>query len=249
MPYLNINSNKIYYHSTGQGTPIIFLHNGFYSSATWENIRNVFAQYFKVIEYDRLGYGQSSKVDELHDDLVLDGVIELENIVNKLNLEKFNILGHCLGGAIGLKYALKHPEKVIKIVAESVGFYSTEETLRKTDWSLIDYEYLDEVLKNNLEKMHGKEYMVKVWNMMKNYRKSYIMSKNYDIRNDLKKLKTPILIINGDRDYYFDINYPTQIYKMLKNNAQLFIAPNAGHDVHVDTGELFIQSVIKFFKE
>src|SRR5436305_8744364 len=63
---------RLWYEAKGQGSPIVFLHDGLVSSAGWDEPFNVLAVYFRVIRYDRRGFGRSeapkgpySDVDDL----------------------------------------------------------------------------------------------------------------------------------------------------------------------------------------
>ena len=145
----------IFYKKTGNGPVVIFLHNGFYSSLTWDLVRTGFASNFTVIEYDRLGYGRSSHIESLDYDIVEHGVSELEEFVNELGISDFMLVGHCAGGAIAALYTIKHPEKVKKLVLESVGYYGDIKTLLKTDMTFKKYKAIERSLKNILAEMHG----------------------------------------------------------------------------------------------
>jgi len=248
MPYLNINDHKIFYNKTGNGEPIIFLHNGFYSTMTWDGIRDKFAQEYMVIDYDRFGYGRSDHFINIDVDIVEEGVKELEEVVDKLKLDKFYLCGHCLGGAIALLYAIKHPDKIKKIVAESVGYFSDTKLLVKSDWTFQPFKAMDRYLRKELKRMHGEEYSKEFWGIIRDYDKTYIMADDYSILDRIKKVKCPVFIMNGDRDFYFDVEHPVKAYKKIKD-SRLWIIPKCGHDPHVEHKDTFIEQVLSFLKE
>lgn len=249
MPYIKINEHDIYYNDSGSGEAVIFLHNGFYSTTTWDGLRDRFAENYRVIDYDRAGYGMSTNLDCLEGDIVEHGVAELEALVTALGLERFHLVGHCIGGAIAFLYTVKHPDKVIKLVAEAVGYYGDDRSLFKSDMTFIPFEQIDGGLRATLKEMHGEGYARKFWENISNHHESYIMSADYDIRPRIKKVKCPVFIISGDRDFYFEVEIATAVYKKLKRNARLWILPNTGHDVHIEQETDFIRQVMGFLGE
>lgn len=249
VPYIKINEHEVYYNDSGSGEAVIFLHNGFYSTTTWDGVRAQFAADYRVIDYDRAGYGRSSNLDSLEGDMVETGVAELEALVSHLGLERFHLVGHCIGGAIAFLYTVNHPEQVIKLVAEAVGYYGDDRSLLKTDMTFIPFDEIDGGLRSTLKEMHGEGYARKFWENISAHNESYIMSADYDIRGRIKKVKCPTLIISGDRDFYFEAEIATSIYKKLRRTARLWILPNTGHDVHLEQPEDFIKQVLTFLRE
>ena len=248
MPIIKVNNKNIYYNIQGNGDPLILLHDGFYNTTSWDPVREKLSKYFTVIDYDRFGYGKSDKLTKkIKDDLIDLYVKELEIIVNKLNLKKFYLCGHCLGGAIALIYTIRNPEKVYKIIAESVGYFSDKKILVKVDFTFCPFDMINKKLKKILIKMNGEKYARKFWEIISDYDLTYIMSDNYNILNEVKKIKCPVLIINGDHDIYFDVEHPIKAFKTIKN-SKLWIVPDTNHIPHIEKKEEFINNVIKFIK-
>lgn len=246
MAIIKLQGKDINYNVKGRGYPVIFLHNGFYSTATWDTVRDDFAGNFKVIDYDRFGYGNSDKYETgLEGDIVEEGVKELSCFIEELGLDTVMLCGHCLGGAIALSYAYHNPHKVTKIVAESVGYFSDYKLLVKSDWTFQKYDEIHPALRNYLIEMHGNEYSKKIWGILCDYKDGYIMNEDYSMLDKLKKITCPVLVINGDRDFYFDVKHALAGYKKLKN-ARLWIVPDTGHDVHVESKKYFIDVVTDF---
>ncbi|HNZ26088.1 MAG TPA: alpha/beta hydrolase [Spirochaetota bacterium] len=245
MSYIKLKNGNVYYEIFGEGEPLIFLHNGFYSSYTWSGVVKRLSRYNKAIVYDRFGYGRSDKYGSIDGDIVDKGVEELAEFIDALNLPKVNLLGHCLGGAIALLYSLKEPDRVCKIIAESVGYYSDHKLEIKTDWTFRPYDEIPHDLRDYLVAMHGEDYSKTFWDLIRTYRDGYIMNPDYNILNSIKNIKIPVLIMNGDRDFYFDIEHPLCARKKLKN-SQFCVIPGAGHDVHADKPEEFCLAVETF---
>jgi len=246
MGYIEINNYKIYYNINGNGYPLILLHDGFYSTETWDTVREQLSKKFMVIDYDRYGYGKSSHIETFEDEIIEFSTKELKEFVNKLELKEFYLCGHCLGGAIAINYAIKNQNRVKKLILESVGLYSDNLIQVKCDWVFKPFEDLDNGFRDTLIKMHGDSlYSKTFWNIIRDDKKSYIMNRNYDFRDKVKKLKMPVFFIYGDSDFYFDIEHAITGFKLLKR-SNLWISPNTNHIVHIEKSENFIENVINF---
>ena len=248
MSKIKINDYFVNYNISGSGPCLILLHDGFYSTQSWDGVRADLARHFTVIDYDRFGYGKSTHLEEFDDLIIEFGVRELEEFVSKLELKQFFLCGHCLGAAVSLVYAAKNPEKVLKIIAESVGMHTDPKILNKCDWIFQPFEYLAKDFQAELIKMHGEEYAKILWHFIRNHKRSYIMNENYDIRQKVRKIKSPIFFIYGDRDFYFDLDHAKGAYKLFRQ-SQLWIVPNTNHVAHREKKEDFLKNVIRFLSD
>jgi pimeloyl-ACP methyl ester carboxylesterase len=250
MGIIEINQKQIFFNDTGRGMPVVLLHNGFYSSKTWDGVRPRLAGRFRVIDYDRVGYGNSSPFtgSEKDEDFVSTGVDELESLMDTLQIDVCHLVGHCLGGAVALLYAGRHPDRVDRVVAASVGYFGDLKSVVKTDLTFVPLSQVPPALKGQMAAMHKEAYLGTFWSVLSNNHVTYIATESYDIRPTVEKLSCPILMINGDRDYYFDVDHPYGVYKKIQKNASLWIVPNCGHDVHHKYPEEFARQVAAFLE-
>ena len=249
MPHININSNKIHYNIRGEGSPLILLHDGFYNTTSWDSVRKELSKHYLVIDYDRFGYGESDRYTKSMTENLIDiNVNELEILLESLNLDKVYLCGHCLGGAVAVRYTLNHPDKVIKLIAESTGFFWDHKLGIKSDWTFKPFDMIDPALKKDLVSMNGEEYARKFWEIISNYKNAYIMSEDYDILHELKNIGCPTFLISGDRDFYFDIEHTLKAFKKIKT-CELWVVPNTGHTPHKEAKEEFVVNVVKFLSK
>jgi len=76
----------------------------------------------RLIFYDPLGTGYSSKVDKelSYSEYMQDSVNQVQQVISSVkDLDKFSIFGHGLGASIAIQFADKYPEKVLSLVLES----------------------------------------------------------------------------------------------------------------------------------
>jgi pimeloyl-ACP methyl ester carboxylesterase len=98
------------YTEQGKGKTIVLLH-GFTESLTiWDSFSEILSKKYRVICVDLPGHGKSPCLGEVH--LMEDMAEAVDNIINKLKLNPFLIVGHSMGGYVALSYAKLHTEKV-----------------------------------------------------------------------------------------------------------------------------------------
>jgi pimeloyl-ACP methyl ester carboxylesterase len=133
---------KIHYSVQGQGDPVILIH-GLYSSGrvNWDSpgVSAFLAKHFQVITLDCRGHGQSDK-PQAEDAYGINMVEDVIRLMDHLKIQKARVAGYSMGGAIGLKLIVTHPERVNRLVLCAMGwrkpgtplyrFWETEKTER-----------------------------------------------------------------------------------------------------------------------
>jgi pimeloyl-ACP methyl ester carboxylesterase/DNA-binding CsgD family transcriptional regulator len=117
---------KIAYAVSGEGPPLVRVANWLthleldWQSTIWSHWFRELSRDNTLIRYDLRGSGLSERIV---DDLTLDAwVQDLEAIINDIGIEKFDLLGLCQGGGIAMAYAVKHPDRINKLIL--YGSYS-----------------------------------------------------------------------------------------------------------------------------
>ncbi len=114
---------------TGSGPPVYMAHGIGSRKEMWQPIMAGLADRFTCVAYDQRGHGESpiTPVPFGLDDLVDD----LEALRQKLGHDRIHVMGHSLGGQIGPRYALRHPDSTASVVALSTAAGRTDEDRRK----------------------------------------------------------------------------------------------------------------------
>jgi pimeloyl-ACP methyl ester carboxylesterase/DNA-binding winged helix-turn-helix (wHTH) protein len=117
---------RIAYASTGSGPPLVKAANWLthldleWDSPIWAHWIDALSAHHHLIRYDERGCGMS---DWDVRDISLDAWVEdLELVVDSVGLDRFPLLGLSQGGAVALAYAVRHPERVSRVVL--VGAYA-----------------------------------------------------------------------------------------------------------------------------
>src|SRR6201987_3248225 len=111
---------RLAWASTGEGPPLVKASNWLthldfeWGSPIWQHWWTELSKHHRVIRYDERGNGMSQRdVPEVSFDT---WVRDLETVVDAAGLDSFTLLGISRGGAIAIAYAVKHPDRVSKLV-------------------------------------------------------------------------------------------------------------------------------------
>jgi proline-specific peptidase len=112
--FADVNGIKICYEIKGKGDPVLLVHGFSDRKEHWRAQFHTLSEYFKVIRFDNRGAGKSDRPDMSYTmELFAD---DIAGLLDFLHIEKVNIIGHSLGGMIVQNFALKYPQRIIKIV-------------------------------------------------------------------------------------------------------------------------------------
>ena len=117
--YAKVNGVNLYYEIHGTGRPLVLLHGGLGSGEMFGPVLTQLAQNRQVILPDLQGHGRTADVDRPIDHrLMADDIAAL---IDALKLDKPDLVGYSLGGGVALFAAVKHPEKVRRLVLVSAN--------------------------------------------------------------------------------------------------------------------------------
>ena len=100
----------------GEGFPLLLVHGFTGSSLDWIDVVEPLTRGRSVITLDHRGHGESLNTGDAatysFDQLVAD----MSGLVDRLELDQFDLLGHSMGGIVAMRYTLLHPERVRSLV-------------------------------------------------------------------------------------------------------------------------------------
>jgi epoxide hydrolase 4 len=119
--YAEVNKVRLHYVSAGEGEPIMFLHGFPEFWYAWKDQIAEFGKNYQVVAPDMRGYNLSDKpteVDQYHINILVDDVLGL---ADSLGWEKFTLVAHDWGGFVAWWFAIKHPERLARLVIINIG--------------------------------------------------------------------------------------------------------------------------------
>jgi pimeloyl-ACP methyl ester carboxylesterase len=108
--FATVNDTQLYYETAGAGAPLVLLHAGIADCRMWNAQFEVFAQQYRVIRYDRRGYGKSPLPagDFSHRR-------DLYELLRFLQIDHAHLIGSSYGGSTALDFAREHPALVASL--------------------------------------------------------------------------------------------------------------------------------------
>jgi pimeloyl-ACP methyl ester carboxylesterase len=119
--YASVNGLNMYYEVHGSGgVPVVLLHGAYMFTGAMQPLLSDLARSRQVIAVDLQGHGRTADVDRpLRYEQMADDVAAL---MDHLGINQADIVGYSMGGGVGLQLAIRHPERVRKLVAMSAGY-------------------------------------------------------------------------------------------------------------------------------
>lgn len=258
--FIEVKSYNYHYVDEGEGEETLLMVHGNPSwSFMYRNLITEFSKKYRVIAPDHLGCGLSDKPQDFP--YRLDSHIDnLESLVFSLNLEKVTLVLHDWGAAIGMGFAVRHPEKIARlIILNSSAFSMSWLPLRL---SLLRIPWLNDKLVRNFNLyLNASLNMSNQRNLPPIVKKGFkfpyqnyndriaILSFIEDIPIDPEHVsfevlleiehglwmfrETPVCIIWGMKDWHFSYRYLKR-WRLYYPQAQVLQIPDAGHYVLED---------------
>jgi pimeloyl-ACP methyl ester carboxylesterase len=120
--YLYVDGMEVHCRVTGQGEPVLLLHNAQSSLHTWADWTDSLSRKYQVISVDLPGFGLTGPHPRGSYSAFAYASF-LDSLVEKLSLKKFHLAGNGLGAQIAWFYAADHPERLNKLILlDAPGF-------------------------------------------------------------------------------------------------------------------------------
>jgi pimeloyl-ACP methyl ester carboxylesterase len=252
MPFKQINDFNIYYEIYGEGETIIFLHHGFGCTKIWNKIYPSFLEEgFRIVMYDRRGYGQSEGGDDFiefyeSDRYRPESVDELHSIKESLGIGPCHLVGQCEGGVVGIDYVIKYPEDVKTLTVASTQCYSDVPMTELNMIRLVNlFSQLEPDLQAKMIEWHGEPAEIK-YNQFAKQGGAYGIE-FFDLRPILSMVSCPTLILYPDRSSIFDVEQSVAFYRHLPK-GELAVFPRCGHNTYEQRPEDYTHTVLDFMK-
>jgi pimeloyl-ACP methyl ester carboxylesterase len=229
--HVNANGASIWYATYGKGSPVILLHGGLVNSNWWGNQVRALAPHHTVILIDSRGHGRSTRDAKPYSyDLMADDVVA---VCEALKIKKPDIVGWSDGAIIGIDLAIRHPDRIGKIVAygantQTSGMKDDADKTPTFAGALArapkEYEAISPTPKDY---QAFYDQISKMWNEQPNWNDA-----------QLKAITNPILVMDGDHDEIIKREHTEYIAATIPG-AGLLILPNASHFAFLQDPELF----------
>jgi pimeloyl-ACP methyl ester carboxylesterase len=197
--YAPVNGLKMYYEIHGKGEPVVLLHGSFMTltNFNWPEMIAALSKSRQVIAVEMQGHGRTADINR--DFSYANLADDVAAMLDYLKIGKADVIGYSMGGGVAMEVAIRHPQKVRKMVSISAVF-------RDNGWV---QEALDMYPKLTAEAFKGSpieadyKRLSPTPNEFPNFVKRAISMdlKPYDFGAEkLKATSAPIFFIHGDAD-------------------------------------------------
>ncbi|CAD0004299.1 alpha/beta fold hydrolase [Flavobacterium chungangense] len=256
MKTLLYKNTKISYTDSGDGNTIVFLHGFLENKKMWQDYVALFSENYRVITIDLLGHGESDCLGYVHSMEANANVVH--EVLEELHIQKAIIVGHSMGGYVGLAFAELYPKKIQKLVLlnSTSKEDSAEKKLNRTRAiKAVKQNYVNFVSlaianlfsENNRDRLSKEIENVKTEALKTPLQGIVASLEGMKIRKDreslLKQNIFPILLVLGKRDPV--LNYNESISQIDNTSAQL-ISFEDGHMSQIENKEE-LKKVLEIF--
>lgn len=254
------------FHDLGQGFPVLMIHGsgpGVSAYANWRLVMPELARSRRVIAPDMAGFGFTDRLPGAT--YTMDGwVAQAIGLIDALDLAQVDLVGNSFGGALSLALAIRHPERVRRLVlmgAAGVNFELTPaldavwgytpsfENMRKVmDWFAFDRSLVtDELAQLRYEASVRPGFQESYAAMFPAPRQRWVESLASN-EEDIRKLPHETLIIHGREDQVLPLSNSIRLSHLILR-SQLHVYGRCGHWTQIEHAKRFAQLVGNFLAE
>ena len=266
-----INGDSIHYIDVGKGDPVVFVHGSLGDYRTWEAQMDTFAKNHRVIAYSRrFAYPNKQIINDSADYTVIPHAKDLAEFIKALNLEPVHLVGHSYGAFTALLVTTDHPELVRSLALGEPPVMSLLQNVRGGDTMVNNFVTKGiipaaEAFKNNEEEKAVKGFITAVmddslyFSRLPQRTREIMMTNTLETRgsvftknlfppvscDELKKIKTPILLLQGDISPLFLTSIINELDRCLSNKEKATL-PNTSHGLEYENPAEFNKIVLGF---
>ena len=255
MPHITMRDGvSLYVEEAGTGTPIVFIHEYAGDWRTWEPQMRFFSRAHRCVTYSQRGYPPSdvpTDPGKYGQDLAVSDVAAL---LDALKIDKAHIVGHSMGALTALLVGVKYPERCLSVTAAGCGYGSSpdativeqgREASRETakmfetvDFPTAAARYADGATRQTHKNKDPRGFAEFAKMLAEHSPVGHAMTMRevqskrptlWEIQDDLKKFKPPLLVLVGDED---DWCLEASVFiKRTVPTAGLVVIPRSGHTI------------------
>lgn len=229
-------------------SPFVLLHDSLGSVELWRDFPERLAASTgrTVIAYDRLGFGRSdARRDTLAIDFVrTEGVSSLPALKASFGFERAILLGHSVGGGMSVAAAAAMPDMVEAVVTLAAQAFVEDRTTAGIRVAKAQFAAPGQV--ERLARYHGDKsrWVLDAW--IETWLSDAFASWNID--EDLRGLKCPILAIHGETDEYGSRAHPERIGRLAASFSDVHLLNGCGHFPHREKPDAVLEAIAAFLE-
>lgn len=249
---------KLHVREMGEGFPLVILHGLFGFSDNWQTHAKKLSSYYRIILVDLRNHGHSPWSDAFSYQLMAD---DLKELIDDLGIKKMHLLGHSMGGKVAMLFAQQHTKCIDKLIVVDIGIkaYPMHHQHILAGMHAIDLNTItarsqaEAILKEHIDSDGVRQFLLK--NLYWKDKGQLAWRMNIDVLErempeilaalPEKETFVPTLFIRGSLSNYIldeDFSAIEEVFP----EAEFVTIDNAGHWVHAEAPEEFMDAVLSF---
>jgi esterase len=252
---------KLYCRIEGSGFPVVILHGLLGSSDNWRAISKRLSTSYNIYTVDLRNHGQSPHSERMTYSIMAD---DLRELFEREQISEAHVVGHSLGGKVAMQFATRHPDRITKLVIVDIspkayppsqrpilaalerlelqGFKAFGEIDAALAPTIPEAAVRQFLMKNIVRVPPGFQWRIDLASIAKSYdelTKAIIPDGSYD---------KPALFLRGGRSPYI-ADTDLRSIQAIFPRAELVTIASAGHWLHADATDEFLQVVTDFLSK
>lgn len=247
MTHFNYQSKRIFYKEIGVGKPLIMLHGDTASSVMFEFLLPLYQENFRVILIDFLGNGKSDRIEKFPENLWITQAEQVIALIEYLKIQKANLIGTSGGAWVAINTALKRPDLIDRVVADSFDGRTLHENFAENLLQEREFAKHDNHAKQFYEWCQGEDWETVVDLNTQALTKCAVNQIPLFCK-PLETLSTPILFTGSLEDDMCRKNMVEEYTEMnrLVQNGTIHIFKTGGHPAIMTNAEFFSKVVTEY---
>jgi pimeloyl-ACP methyl ester carboxylesterase len=241
--YAEVNGLKMYYEVHGKGKPLVLLHGAFGTAEVWARVLPTLAKSRQVIIIEQQGHGHTQDRDApLSYERMADDTAAL---LRSINVRAADVFGYSMGGVVGLRLAMKHPDLVNKLAmlgSHAGSVKATYDPVAYAQLLSLPDNFAPPVLKDPYDRVAPDK---SKWPVLVKKIKGLDPDFKGFTDEEVKSIKAPTLIMQGDRDGVKP-EHAVELMRLIPD-SQLAIFPDGDHFILYTRSDKVVEAFMTFF--
>ena len=267
MPYVQAKGARLFVQESGEGRPIVFVHEMAADCREWQSQVQWFSRNYRCVTYSARGYLPSDVPQDPELYGLEHAADDIAAVIDGLGLGQAHVVGLSMGAYAALRFGMKYPSKALSLVVAGVGSGSPAqdkqafsdkcrrqaEVFRTSGSKVAAIEIGHAPTRIGLKRKdpigwqqfvdHLSEHdPIGMANTLTMYQANRPSIQSFD--SELRNLDVPVLLFVGDQDAPC---IETNVYlKKTLPKAHLLVYPNTGHAINLEEPAAFNDAVQRF---
>jgi pimeloyl-ACP methyl ester carboxylesterase len=241
--YAPVNDLNAYFEIHGEGEPLVLLHGAYMSIDAMAPLLRPLAEHRQVIALELQGHGRTADADR---PITYEGMADdTAAVMTHLGIERADVVGYSMGAGVGLQMAIRHPERVRKLVGASTAYAYDGMPAEAIEMfpTITPEMFKGGPMEAEYKRLapHPDDFENLVWKL------KTLDTTHFDWSDGVRGISAPVLIVVGDSDVV-RLEHVVELFRMLGGGvmgdlaglpkSQLAVLPGTSHFMPPGSGVL-----------